>query len=143
MSPQGAPRSGDASGYGPRARVAAGAMRRRNVRRADDRGQASVETVALAPVVGLLIVALVLGLQARRAGEAAGLAAHAAGIAAMQGRDAEQAARQAVPDVARERLRVTVRDGRIAVRVRAAGPRALVAPFDAEQTVVARPEADR
>jgi hypothetical protein len=103
-----------------------------------DRGQASVETVAIAPIVGLMIVALVIGLRAHRAGEAAGLAAHAAGLAAMQGRDPEDAAREAVPDVPRDRLRVRVDGSTIEVRVRADGPRALVGPFDAERRVVAR-----
>jgi hypothetical protein len=109
----------------------------------DDAGQASVETVALAPVVGLVVTALVVGLAAHRSGEAAGLAAHAAGLAAMQGRDPEDAARAAVPDVDRQRLRVRVDGDRISVRVRASGPRALVAPFDAERTVVARPAGGR
>lgn len=108
-----------------------------------ERGQASVETVALAPVVGVLLVALVVALQAHRAGEAAGLATHAAALAAMQGRDVEEAARDAVPDVERARLRIRVRDGHIVVRVRAAGPRTLVAPFDAERAVVARREEER
>lgn len=106
--------------------------------RAGEAGQASVETVALAPVVGLVVTALVVGLQAHRAGEAAGFAVHAAGLAAMQGRDPRDAAREAVPDVARERLRVRVDGSRISVTVRAAGPRALVGSFDAERHVVAR-----
>lgn len=107
-----------------------------------ERGQASVETVAIAPVVAVLVVALVLALQAHRAGEDAGMAAHAAGVAALQGRDPAAAARAAVPDLARKRLRVKVEGGRISVDVRAAGPRALVAPFDAHRTVVARPIGD-
>ncbi|WP_028721664.1 hypothetical protein [Patulibacter americanus] len=108
-----------------------------------ERGQASVETVALAPIVGALVIALVVALQAHRAGEAAGLASHAAALAAMQGRDVEDAARAAVPDVGRERLRIRVDGAQIVVRVRASGPRSLVAPFDAERTVVARREDDR
>lgn len=106
-------------------------------------GQASVETVAIAPVVVLMVVALAVAMSAHRAGEAAGLAAHAAGLAAMQGRDPEDAARAAVPDVARDRLRVRVDGARIEVRVRAEGPRALVGPFDAERQVVARRDGGR
>ncbi|WP_210493963.1 hypothetical protein [Patulibacter sp. SYSU D01012] len=107
-------------------------------RGAGEAGQASVETVAIAPLVGLLLVALAVALAAHRAGEAAGQAAHAAGLAAMQGRDPREAAREAVPGLDADRLTVRVDGARIAVRVRAAGPRALVAPFDAERTVVAR-----
>ncbi|MSW51693.1 MAG: hypothetical protein F2817_12510 [Actinobacteria bacterium] len=102
-----------------------------------------METVALAPVVGLVVVGLAVALSAQRAGESAGLAAHAAGLAAMQGRDPEDAAREAVPDVPRERLRVAVDGPRIVVRVRAAGPRALVSGFDAERRAVARKDGDR
>lgn len=109
----------------------------------DDAGQASVETVAIAPLIGLALVALVVGLRAHRAGEAAGLAAHAAGLAAMQGRDPEDAARAAVPDVDRDDLRVRVDGAVVVVRVRAEGPRALTARFDAERRVVARREGGR
>ncbi|WP_026911543.1 hypothetical protein [Patulibacter minatonensis] len=111
--------------------------------RGGEAGQASVEVVAIAPVVGLFVVGLALALQAHAAGEAAGLAAHAAGIAVMQGRDPKAAAREAVPDVDRDRLRVTVDGGTVRVWVRASGPRALVAPFDADRRVVARPVGGR
>lgn len=105
--------------------------------RADD-GQASVEVVAIAPIIGLVLIGLVVGLQARTTSEAAGLAAHAAGLAVMQGRDPKDAARDAVPDVGRDRLTVSVDGATVQVKVRAAGPRALVATFDAERRVVAR-----
>jgi hypothetical protein len=55
----------------------------------------------------------------------------------MHGRDAAAAARAAVPDVAADRVTVRVSGARIRVRVRAAGPRALVSAFDAERTAVA------
>lgn len=106
-------------------------------------GQASVETVALAPVVGLVVVGLAVALSAHRAGESAGLAAHAAGLAVMQGRDPEDAAREAVPDVPKDRVRVSVDGARIVVRVRAEGPRALVSGFDAERRAVARTDGGR
>ncbi|MDO9409526.1 hypothetical protein [Patulibacter sp.] len=85
-----------------------------------------------------MVVALAVALSAHRAGEAAGLAAHAAGLAVMQGRDPEDAAREAIPDVGKERLRVSVDGPRIVVRVRAEGPRGLVSGFDAERRAVAR-----
>ncbi len=106
--------------------------------RGGEAGQASVEVVGIAPVAALLAIALAVALSAHRAGESAGLAAHAAGLAVMQGRDPEDAAREAVPDVPEDRLRIDVDGARIAVRVRAAGPRALVGRFDAERRVVAR-----
>lgn len=107
-----------------------------------DEGQASVELVALAPLVAVLITALVVALQAHRAGESAGLASHAAAIAALVGRDPIAAAREAAPQVPRERIAVR-RDGRrITVRVRATGPRALVRRFDAERTVTLPPRVD-
>lgn len=112
-------------------------------RRRAEAGQASVETVAIAPVVLLIVIGLAVALSAHRAGEAAGLAAHAAGLAVMQGRDPEDAARDAVPDVGRQRLRVDVDGAVVQVRVRAEGPRALVGGFDAERRVVARREGGR
>lgn len=105
-------------------------------------GQASIEVVAIAPLVALALVALVVGLRGHRAGEAAGLAAHAAGLAAMQGRDPEEAAREAIPDVARRDVRVQVSGDEVVVRVRAEGPRALTSGFDAERRVVARRQGD-
>lgn len=108
--------------------------------RGTDRGQAAVETVALAPLVGVLITALVVALQAQRARDAAGVASHAGAIAVLVGRDPIAAAREAVPGIDRGRLQVR-RDGRrITVRVRAEGPRTLVREFDAEQTVTLPPE---
>jgi hypothetical protein len=111
-------------------------------RAASDAGQASVETVAIAPLIGLALLALVVGLRGHRAAEAAGLAAHAAGLAAMQGRDPEDAARAAVPDVDRDDLRVRVDGPVVVVRVRAEGPRALTSRFDAERRVVARKQGE-
>ncbi|MCK9247882.1 MAG: hypothetical protein M0P31_02755 [Solirubrobacteraceae bacterium] len=106
-------------------------------------GQASVETVAIAPLVAIALLVVTVALRAHDAQESAGMAAHAAGIALMQGRDPSAAAKAAVPDVPADRLRVRVRGDRVSVRVRASGPRALVARFDATQTVHARPEGSR
>jgi hypothetical protein len=111
--------------------------------RGGERGQASVETVAIAPLVAVLVIVVAVALQAHRAAEAAGLAAHAAGVAAMQGRDPVAAARAAVPDVDPDRLRIRVAGDRISVRVRASGPRVLVAAFDARRVGVARREGRR
>ena len=79
------------------------------------RGQASVELVAMLPL--LVAVALALGqlLAAGAARELAGHAAEAAAIAIGRGENARDAAHEALPGWSRERLRVEV-DGR---RVRA------------------------
>lgn len=109
-------------------------------RRSDDRGQAAVELIALAPLVAVLITVLVVTIQAHRARETAKLASHAGAIAALVGRDPIAAAREAAPGIARARLDVR-RDGpRITVRVRAEGPRSLVRSFDASETVRLPPE---
>lgn len=107
---------------------------------ATDGGQASVEVVALAPLVVVLVLALVVAVQAYRAREAAVVGTHAGAVAALVGRDPIAAAREAAPGIARTRVEVR-RDGRrITVRVRAEGPRALVRAFDAEQAVTLPPE---
>lgn len=105
-----------------------------------DRGQAAVEVVALAPLVVVLVAALVVAVQASRAHEAAVLATHAGAIAALVGRDPIAAAREAAPGIDRSRLEVRREGRRITVRVRAEGPRTLVRTFDAVETVRLPPE---
>ena len=63
-----------------------------------DAGQATIEVVALLPLVLLLGVALMALLAARSAAEGAAAAAHAGAMALIQGEDAAAAARAAVPD---------------------------------------------
>lgn len=92
-------------------------MRRvRRARRAAG-GQATVEVVALAP----LVVAVALGvLQALAAGLAAELADHAAesgAVALAEGRDGVSAARAAVPGWSHARVDVVVRGARVRVRL--------------------------
>lgn len=107
-----------------------------------DSGQAAVEVVALAPLVVVLVTAVVVAVQAHRARETAMLASHAGAVAALVGRDPIEAAREAAPDVERARIRIR-RDGRrITVRVRAEGPRALVREFDAAETVTLPPRVE-
>jgi len=80
-------------------------------------GQASVELVALLP----LLVAVALGVfQALAAGVAVELARHAAhdgAVALAEGRDGVAAARAALPGWARSRLQVEVQGMRVHVRV--------------------------
>lgn len=86
-------------------------------------GQASVELVALAP----LMLAIVLGAaQLLAAGAARELADHAAAagaIALLQGSDPRSAARDAVPGWSRGRVVVRVEGRRVRVRLR---PRAFL-----------------
>lgn len=96
-------------------------------------GQATVEFVALVPVVAsvaLLVAGLLAGQQAR---EAADGAAVAAALAALQGGDPERAARDALPGWARARVRVS--DGRASVVVRWRGPSELTRFIDASREV--------
>jgi hypothetical protein len=83
-----------------------------------ERGQASVEVVALLPL--LVLVALTV-LQLLAAGAAAELADHAAeagAVAVLQQRDPTQAVRDALPGWSRDRVTVTVRGRTVRVRVR-------------------------
>lgn len=108
--------------------------------RTTDGGQAAVEVVALAPLVAVLVTAVVVAVQAHRARESAMLASHAGAVAALVGRDPIEAAREAAPGIDRARIQVR-RDGRrITVRVRAEGPRSLVRELDATETVTLPPE---
>jgi hypothetical protein len=86
-----------------------------------ERGQSSVEMVALLPLV--LLVALVAA-QALAAGRCRELAGHAAGAGAsalLQGADARSAARDALPGWSRARLEVAVSGRRVRVVLRPPG----------------------
>ena len=104
----------------PRGPVPGAGRRRRAVRAAamSERGQASVELVALLPL--LVAVALAAGqlLAFGAAREAAGQAAGAGAIALLRGGDAAAAARAAVPGWSRERVAVRVRGRQVRVRLR-------------------------
>ncbi len=84
------------------------------------RGQATVELVALLPVVVVVVVAIAQLLAAGAARELAGHAAQAGAMALLQGDDPEDAAREAVPGWSRARVAIRV-DGRV-VRVRLRPP---------------------
>jgi hypothetical protein len=100
------------------------------------RGQASVEVVALIPIVMLCGL---LGLQGLVAGAnfvAAGHAAHAGALAGQLGRDPLRAARRATPGWPRGSMSVHNDDGLVAVELR---PRSLVPGLSG--LLVARAEA--
>jgi hypothetical protein len=83
-----------------------------------DEGQATVEFVALLP---LLLIAALAGaalIAAHAAGEQAGQAAQAGAMALLKGGDPRAAARRALPSAARRRAAIEIRGRRVTVRVR-------------------------
>jgi hypothetical protein len=88
-----------------------------------DRGQATIELVALMPLCVVVVLATAQLLAAGAAREAAGAAAQAGAMARLQGGDPAAAARAAAPGWARSRLQVRVDGRRVAVRI---VPRALL-----------------
>jgi Flp pilus assembly protein TadG len=85
-------------------------------------GQASVEVVALLPIVAAVALAVMALLAAGQAREVAGHAATAAAMAILQGGDPEGAARAAAPSWPRSRMDVRVSGRRVRVRVRPRAP---------------------
>ena len=85
-----------------------------NERGSCEAGQASIEIVALAPIVLLVAFTIALILAAFGARDAAQQAAVAGAIAQTQGRDGLAAARDSAPGWAR--VTVTLKDGRIVAR---------------------------
>jgi len=83
-------------------------------------GQAAVELLAMVPLVVVVAAALGQVLFAGAARELAGNAAEAGAIALLQGEDAEDAARAALPGWARSRIEVRVRGRTVRVAVRPA-----------------------
>ena len=95
--------------------------RARTLRRAapaPETGQASVELVALAPLLAAAVLAVSQLLAAGAAQELADHAAEAGAVALLQQTDPAAAAREAVPGWSRERVDVRVQDRRVRVRVR-------------------------
>ena len=92
------------------------------MRRAGQSGQASVEVVALAPLVVAAALAVMALLAAGQARELAGHAAAAGAMAILQGGDPERAARDAAPGVPRSRMDVRVDGRRVRVTVRPRAP---------------------
>jgi Flp pilus assembly protein TadG len=87
-----------------------------------ERGQASVELVALVPLLLAVGLGLFSLLAAGAAAEAAGGAAEAGAVALVQGRDAEAAARSALAGWPRPDTRIRVSGRRVSVRVTPHGP---------------------
>jgi hypothetical protein len=103
-------------------------------------GQATVELVALLPLLLLAGLAGAVIVSSHSAGEQAGQAAHAGAIAVLQDGDPRAAAREALPAAVRGRAAITVTGDRVTVRVRPRVPLpALAGPLTAEATAAASP----
>jgi hypothetical protein len=106
-----------------------------------ERGQASIELVAGLPA---LLVAAMLALQLLAAGYALTLAdgaAEAGALALASGDSAESAAREALPGWAKDDIDVSVRGGRITVRLRPLSPfPGIGRRLEVTTSAVARPE---
>jgi hypothetical protein len=86
------------------------------------RGQATVEALALAPVVVAIGLAILQLLAVGYASVLAGNAAEAGALALAGGADAREGARRALPDWSRARARVEVEGGRVQVHLRPPSP---------------------
>lgn len=82
------------------------------------RGQASVELLGALPVVLLFGLVVLQVLAVGYAAVLAGNAAEAGALAVADGAEAAAAAREAVPGWSRAGMRVSVRGGRVEVRMR-------------------------
>jgi pilus assembly protein CpaE len=87
-----------------------------------DGGQATIETIALAPVIVAIGLAILQLLAVGYASVLAGNAAEAGALALAAGADARDGARRALPGWSRARARVDVEGGRVDVRLRPPSP---------------------
>ena len=87
-----------------------------------DRGQATVEALALAPVIVAIGLAILQLLAVGYASVLAGNAAEAGALALAGGADAREGARRALPGWSRARARVEVDGGRVEVQLRPPSP---------------------
>jgi len=111
---------------------------RRLERARRQRGQATVELVAMLPLLFVVAFAAAQLLMAGAAAEYAGHAAEAGAVALLEGRDAAAAARSAVPGWSRGAMHVSVERQTVRVAVR---PRPLVPPLARLLTAHAHAEA--
>jgi hypothetical protein len=86
------------------------------------RGQATVEAIALVPVIVAVGLGILQLLAVGYASVLAGNAAEAGALALAAGTDAREGARQALPGWSRTRARVEVDGGRVAVHLRPPSP---------------------
>jgi hypothetical protein len=99
------------------------------------RGQATVEAIALVPVMLAVALGVLQLLAVGYASVLAGNAAEAGALALAAGSDARAGARQALPGWSRARARVEVDGGRVAVHLRPPSPlRALAEGLEVRAT---------
>ena len=91
-------------------------------RHRDARGQATVETIALAPVIIAIGLAILQLLAVGYASVLAGNAAEAGALALAAGTDAHDGAKRALPGWSRARARVAVDGGRVEVQLAPPSP---------------------
>lgn len=104
-------------------------------------GQASVELVAVLPLLAAVALGILQLLAAGAAAEVADGAAEAGAVALLQDRDPRTAVRESLPGWSRDRSSVTVRGRRVRVEVRPRGPvAALTRRLVAVATADAGPE---
>jgi hypothetical protein len=103
-------------------------------------GQATVEFVALLPLVMAVALTAAALLAGHSAAEHAGQAAQAGAMALIQGGDPREAARRALPAGIRARAKIDVEGRRVTVSVR---PRLPIAPLAARLTARATADAGR
>lgn len=104
-----------------------------------DSGQASVEAVALMPLLLAVVLAIGQLLAAGVARELAGNAATAGAAALIQGRSSAQAARRALPGWSEGRALVTVTGRQVVVKLRPPGVPVLAELLEARATADAGP----
>ena len=107
------------------------------VHAAGDAGQATIELVAMLPLVLAVALSAAAILAGHSAAEQAGQAAQAGAMAMLQGGDPREAARHALPTGVRNRTTIDIEGRRVTVSVR---PRLPVEPLAA--TLTARATAD-
>jgi hypothetical protein len=90
--------------------------------RSDARGQATVEAIALVPVMIAIGLGVLQLLAVGYASVLAGNAAEAGALALAAGGDARQGAKQALPGWSRARSRLEVEGGRVTVHLRPPSP---------------------
>jgi hypothetical protein len=104
-------------------------------------GQATVELVALLPLVLAVALTGATVLAGLAASEQAGQAAEAGAVALIQGRDARTAARRAIPGPPRPRTEIVVAGSRVTVTLRPRVPLGFLATaLEATATADAGPE---
>jgi hypothetical protein len=86
------------------------------------RGQATIETIAVAPVIVAIGLAVLQLLAVGYASVLAGNAAEAGALALAAGTDAREGAKRALPGWSRARARVDVDGGRVKVHLRPPSP---------------------